>query len=254
MITSLAMPPRARVLELDVGNTRLKWRWLDGAERPLASGAVARAEGMPGWTPVPDGAPAPAVRVVSVAGPDFDAALVDALAGAGFAHPRFARAAARRGRLLSGYREPERLGADRWVALVAASVAVPGPCAVVDAGSAITLDLIDGGSRHAGGWIVPGLGLMRRSLLRDTAGIRFDEGQTNVQAAPGRSTAEAVCAGTLHMARDFVRRRWDAFRAQAPAATLFVTGGDAEVLAVDLPGDVRTVPELVLDGLRPCLA
>lgn len=253
MSPALSMPPGARVLELDVGNTRLKWRWLDGADQRLAAGAVARTEGLPPWPSLGCGAPAVAVRIVSVAGPEFDAELGRTLLAAGFAAPRFARPVAALGRLRCGYLEPERLGADRWVALVAASRVAPGPCAVLDAGSAITLDLVDASGRHEGGWIVPGVALMRRSLLRDTAGIRFDE-DAESGAAPGACTAQAVCAGTLHMARDFAQCRWNAFRARAPEATLFLTGGDAELLAADLSGEVRLVPELVLDGLRFCLA
>lgn len=245
-------PAGARVLELDAGNTRLKWRWLDAGARRLASGVAVRAEGMPLWSRCPGDAPAPEVRVVSVAGADFDAELVAALGAAGFPAPRFARASAREGRLRSGYREPERLGADRWVALVAATEATAGACAVLDAGSAITLDLVDAEGRHEGGWIVPGLNLMRRSLLRDTAGIRFDREDAECEGAPGATTAEAVMEGTLHMARDFARCRWDAFRAREPGAVLFVTGGDGERVAGGLAGDVRATPELVLDGLRAC--
>jgi type III pantothenate kinase len=246
------MPAGARVLELDVGNTRLKWRWLGDDEGRLAAGALQRTEGMPTWT-LRAGSPVPAVRVVSVAGADYDAELAAALGDAGFSPPRFARAAACKGSLRSGYLEPERLGADRWVALVAAAATVPGPCAVVDAGSAITFDQICPAGRHEGGWIVPGLGLMRRSLLRDTAGVRFERGDSEEQQAPGVTTAQAVAAGTLHMARDFVRNRWAALRVRAPVATLFVTGGDGALLAGGLPGDVRHVPELVLDGLRICV-
>lgn len=247
------MPAGARVLELDVGNTRLKWRWLGDAERRLGVGAAPRTDGMPPWSVGAGSASAPAVRIVSVAGPEFDAELVAALTGAGFSAPRFARSAACNGGLRSGYVEPERLGTDRWVALVAASVAVAGPCAVLDAGSAITFDQICPAGRHEGGWIVPGLGLMRRSLLRDTAGVRFDFTHGDEQLAPGVTTAQAVAAGTLHMARDFVRNRWAALLERAPSATLFVTGGDGEQLACGLPGDVRHAPELVLDGLRACV-
>ena len=246
------MPAGAHVLELDIGNTRLKWRWLDAAECRLSGGATSRSEGMPAWALRRDAARAPIVRVVSVAGAEFDAELAAALGDAGFLAPRFARSQGRHGRLRSGYAEPERLGADRWVALVAASLAVSGPCAVLDAGSAITLDFVDAEGDHEGGWIVPGLGLMRRSLLRDTAGIRFDRGAGHVADAPGATTAQAVMAGTLHMARDFARHRWLAFRERAPGAVLFVTGGDGAALASELPGDVRLSPDLVLDGLRTC--
>ena len=251
------MPDGARALELDVGNTRIKWRWLDAANQRLSAGAAARSDGVPTWIPGADDVDAVSVRVVSVAGDTFDAELASALTDAGFAAPRFARSTASRAGLRSGYEEPERLGADRWVAMLAAVDAAAGPCAVLDAGSAITFDQIDAAGRHEGGWIVPGLGLMRRSLLRETAGIRFRDDQVDCGEAPGATTAQAVHAGTLHMARDFTRNRWAAFRDRFPGAVLFVTGGDGEALASDLAGvlegDVRLTPELVLDGLRVCV-
>ena len=246
---SATIPAAARVLELDVGNTRTKWRWLDADGEVLEAGALARDAGLP-WPEVPAQAPAVAVRVVSVAGPAHEEVLVRDLEALGFRTPRFARAAAAHGRLRSGYREPERLGADRWVALVAATAATPGPCAVLDAGSAITFDMVAADGRHEGGWIVPGLRLMRAALLRDTAGVRFASAPEGVALEPGCATAGAVLAGTAHMARDFARARWEDFRARNPEGVLFVTGGDGPQLADGLEGDVRCEPDLVLDGLR----
>jgi type III pantothenate kinase len=240
------------VLEIDQGNTRTKWRLLDRSGSPAARGASLAGRTLDLPLPATDRPPIP-VRVVSVA----TVAAVDALRAelrvAGYDEPCFAVSEASRGRLRSGYLEPARLGADRWVALVAAATATEGAFAVLDAGSAITLDVVGPQGRHEGGWIVPGLRLMRQALLRDTAGIRYDVGDVCSARAPGRSTADAVEAGTAHMARDFASMRWRSFGERYPGAVLFVTGGDGALVASGLDGDVRLVPDLVLDGLRPLL-
>lgn len=240
------------VLELDQGNTRTKWRLLNDAGECLDRGASPK-EQAPTWPPPDRANAAPSVRAVSVAGEADRAALRAGLLAAGYAEPRFAAAADTHGRLRSGYREPTRLGADRWVALVAATLATTGACGVLDAGSAITLDLVDERGVHEGGWIVPGLRLMRESLLRDTAGIRYEARESCGAVVPGRSTAEAVEGGTALMARDFAHRRWEAFVDRFPDAVLFVTGGDGPRLAEGLEGAVRLAPDLVLDGLQPVL-
>jgi len=239
------------ILELDIGNSRLKWRLLadDGAR---IDGGFAPHLPEPGhdypWRQQGRAAPELA-RIASVADPAFNAALTRELEVGGTGRIDFARATDRCGRLVSGYREPERMGVDRWLALVAAAQRCSGAFAVVDAGSAITLDLVGEHGAHEGGWIVPGLRMMRSALLAGTAGIRLPKVEFEAPAAPGRDTAEAVGFGTMLLAGDFVVRRVDAFRQRFPAAPLFVTGGDGERIVPTAVGHRVLVPELVLDGL-----
>ena len=236
------------VLDLDAGNTRVKWRVTDaGALR--ARGALATEE-VPGAPPTA-WAGVERARLVSV-GPAPEA-LAQWLCELGVAAVDVARAGDRAGRLRPGYREPESLGADRWVALAGAAARCPGPFAVVDAGSALTIDLVDRAALHLGGWIVPGLALMQDALLRGTTGVRFvDEGDIRC-ARPGRDTREAVLGGLRTMAADFVRRRFEDHRRREWDARLFLTGGDAPLLAPVLGDDARLVPDLVLDGLEAVL-
>lgn len=239
------------ILELDIGNSRLKWRLLDAGGRRIDGGFGPHLP-EPGtdypWRGRDHGAPVRA-RIASVADADFNAALVRELKAEGTERIEFVRAMAACGRLRSGYREPERMGVDRWLAMVAASERCSGAFAVVDAGSAITLDLVAAGGDHLGGWIVPGLRMMRAALLAGTAGIRLPKTDTTAPMAPGRDTAEAVGFGTVLLAQDFVARRVESFRQAHPDALLFVTGGDGERIAAATPDPKLHVPELVLDGL-----
>lgn len=239
------------ILELDIGNSRLKWRLLtDGGVR--LDGGFAPHLPEPGhdypWRQPGRAAPERA-RIASVADASFNAALVRELEAEGTGRIDFARSTDRCGRLVSGYREPERMGVDRWLALAAAADLCPGAFVVVDAGSAITLDLVATDGVHQGGWIVPGLRMMRSALLAGTAGIRLPKVEVEAPVVPGRDTAEAVGFGTVLLARDFVERRVGAFREQFPDAPLFVTGGDGERIAPTSLAHRFLVPELVLDGL-----
>ncbi len=239
------------ILELDIGNSRLKWRLLtDQGDR--MDGGFAPHLPEPGqdypWRQA--GRPAPErARIASVADASFNVALVRELETEGTGRIDFAQSAGRCGRLVSGYHEPERMGVDRWLGLVAAADRCSGAFAVVDAGSAITLDLVGADGLHQGGWIVPGLRMMRSALLAGTAGIRLPKVEVEAPAVPGRDTAEAVGFGTVLLARDFVVRRVEAFRQQFPDAPLFVTGGDGERIASTTLEHRVVVPELVLDGL-----
>src|SRR5499427_3904546 len=69
----------------------------------------------------------------------------------------------------NGYASPARLGADRWAALVSARSMFRAACLVVMAGTATTIDPLRGDGTFAGGMILPGLDLMKRSLAESTA-------------------------------------------------------------------------------------
>ena len=64
----------------------------------------------------------------------------------------------------NAYRDPGRLGVDRWLAMVAARARGSEAACVVDCGSAVTVDVLDKEGAHLGGLIVPGLEMMKVSL------------------------------------------------------------------------------------------
>ena len=97
--------------------------------------------------------------------------------------------------LTPAYRHPADLGVDRWCALVAAHHQYPGlNLIVVDAGSAVTVDLVSAHSVHLGGYIIPGLA----SLAGDCAGLTGMDIPVSIDASrteltrPGRSSVECV--------------------------------------------------------------
>ena len=256
-------------LLVDLGNTRVKWATLTGRrisrQRAAAHGGWTRADFrlqlFSGRSPVTR------VVVVSVAAKAVERALVAALRQVGAVAPEFVRATRRVGDVRNGYRQVWRLGADRWVALLAArALAPPGwAVCVVDVGTATTIDVLNADGRHLGGAIVPGPALMVRSLLAGTDGIRRRAGDAarglratspaiprGVASLFARSTAAGLATGAWHASAAVIERavQQAAVAVKSRGLQLFITGGAANSIRPLLHVyRVKLVPDLVLRGL-----
>jgi type III pantothenate kinase len=148
-----------------------------------------------------------------------------------------------------GYESPSLLGVDRWLAVLAAANEFGTQnLLVVDAGSAITLDYV-GSGRHLGGFIGPGLHMMRAALFAGTAKVKVPEMSDGFPVAPAVNTASAVSGALRLMHLGLVEQAQKRFSAKAQ---IVLTGGDAQILLSELEGAVWR-PDLVLDGLRLAL-
>jgi type III pantothenate kinase len=146
-----------------------------------------------------------------------------------------------------GYLDPNALGVDRWLAIIAAYKKSGKACVVVDMGTAITVDIINERGMHLGGYIVPGLTMMNEALYRGTRQVKVDA-QAIDDIAPGRVTEMAVANGCLLMIKSMVYSALSDIN--TPSAELFVTGGDGEKLMAVLECDATYSPDLVMDGLQ----
>lgn len=234
------------ILEIDVGNSRSKWRMVEGDGVVLQRGV---ATGGPDLNVV-IGTPS-RIRVVSVRGEAFNQQLMELLLIKWGVTPEFGLAAVSCANVINGYTEPEKLGVDRWLAVISAYNDCRKACCVIDAGSAITLDSVTYDGHHSGGFIVPGLDLQRRALL---AGTRIELVVTArwEQVSVGVSTMDAIHNGILSMVVDWLVREVANLDVQA-SSVVYLTGGDAALLSKQLlrrniPHTV--VPDLVLDGLK----
>lgn len=233
------------ILVVDAGNTRIKWQVRDEG-RIILQGAMLMSElesgaGLKGELP-----PVSHVAVSTVASECHRERLASALHLSTGLAPRFYWAEHVRGELVNAYPEPGKMGADRWHAMYGAWRASGSGLAVVDAGSAITVDYVRADGRHLGGYILPGRNMMLRSLQSDAARIGFEPGLASL-AEPGTNTGECVLQGQAwlfealqgRLAGDISRYGLD---------VLHLTGGDAGLF--DLPGlPLKRCPSLVLDGL-----
>lgn len=237
-------------LFVDVGNTAMKWRLRDvdrrrqggyahdrdwtGVARVLAEVAASRVESL---------------VVASVAGQQGDTLLREVLERELNIAPRFVYSSASACGVRNAYREPRRLGVDRWLALIEAWHRA-GPAIIIDCGSALTIDAVDADGVHLGGYIVPGLGMLRRSLLQNTADVHL-AGPLPPALGPGCSTTEGVEFGILRMTVAFVTDAVVELRKVLPdTCSVFLTGGDAPVIEPFLPMAITMEPDLVLDGLE----
>jgi type III pantothenate kinase len=144
----------------------------------------------------------------------------------------------------NAYQQPEKLGVDRWLALVAVRNHYHKPACIVDCGTAITVDLIDAHGKHQGGLISPGLTLMKKSLAEGTEALQFHE--TNYVAGPANFTEAAIYSGTLAAAVGLIEH---VLSKQSNAMPLILTGGDADIIAKQLAIKPIVDPDLVLRGL-----
>lgn len=228
-------------LLLDIGNTRVKWARADGA-RLLATGSLIHRD-VPDWpNALPDGPPA-AVWAANVADEAVAAALTRHAQARWRLTPRFVHSTAAACGVRNAYSRPERLGVDRWLACIGAFHRGAGSVLVADAGTALTLDLVDAGGRHHGGLIAPGLTTMRRAVAGDTR-LNADVGEY-APAWLADDTDPAVALGTLQANLSLIG---EARRALVPER-LLLTGGEADRLAPHLDSDWERAPDLVLEGL-----
>lgn len=236
----------APVLCIDSGNSRIKWG-LAAGDGWLARGALAHDAVAELAQALQDHLVPARVLIANVAGAPALAAIHAALAEMTLAQDSIVevRAEAMRAGVRNGYREPGRLGVDRWCALIGARAQVSGAALVVMAGTATTVDTLTADGLFRGGLILPGIDLMRRSLARDTAGLPFADGQH--QAWP-QCTDDAIVTGILEAQAGAIERAWR--RLADPAAPCLLSGGAAGRLAglLDLP--VQAVENLPLEGLR----
>ena len=111
---------------------------------------------------------------------------------------------------------------------------------------------IDADGKHLGGFICPGLPLMRNQLRTHTRKIRYDDASAEralERLSPGRTTVEAVERGCTLMLRGFVLTQIELARSYwGDSFTVFLTGGDAD-LVFDAVPQARLVPDLVFIGL-----
>ena len=230
----------------DIGSTHVAWRLGEASGRAPHHGCpgsivTSRVEERPD-------------RVVAggVAAPLVLREFADAIAAHWGIPPNMLAATASAHGVRNGYRRPEALGIDRWAAIVAAFVRFGGPVLVADCGTALTVDCVDAAGRHQGGWITPGLGLLREALARGTRLAAVPPAAALVgDGVFGKDTEEAVVLGCVNaLAGTLERARREAARGCTAECRLLLTGGDAEIVASRLPADWQVAPRLVLDGLE----
>ncbi|TWC05665.1 MULTISPECIES: pantothenate kinase [unclassified Pseudomonas] len=241
------------ILELDCGNSFIKWRVLriDGIT-PVDGGVVSSDSDLLACLSDAGKFQLKKCRLVSVRTQEETESLVTALVDAFGVSVARAVPTREMAGVRNGYEDYERLGLDRWLALLGGFHLASGACLVLDFGTAITADFVAADGAHLGGFICPGMPLMRNQLRTHTRRIRYDDmaaERAHESLAPGRATVEAVERGCMLMLRGFVLTQLEMARQYwGEDFVVFLTGGDANLVSGVVP-DARVVPDLVFVGL-----
>lgn len=233
------------ILAIDAGNSRVKWGWHDGRDwSSLATVSLIEfAAANHDINPFAATHENPERIVISnVAGDGAHQLLVN-WTSIFEAEPFWLTGEEARCGVTSRYERPRQLGSDRWAALVAARALHPGPCLVVNAGTATTADLLSAGGEFLGGLILPGVDLMRFVLHEHTGRLPQQEGR--FERMP-RNTVDAIESGCRHAQAGAVERM---YRIAGDQAECLVSGGAGPSLMEQLGIPCRYVENLVLEGL-----
>jgi type III pantothenate kinase len=240
------------ILLFDIGNTRIKWARLEqGALGPQSAAAhgedrrevfehIARDTGRP-----------ERILVSNVGGAEIGELCSRVFTQDLGITPEYVHSSKYAIGVTNAYREPAKLGVDRWLAMIAAYQMKRAAVCVVSVGTAMTIDGIDAGGNHLGGIIVPGPNLMISSLLQNTSDI-----------APRMSPAElkptlfadhtlgAVHQGCAHALAALIERAWHEMSMQMETKPqLLITGGASATLLPLIEIPCEQLEDLVLRGL-----
>ena len=237
-------------LLLDLGNTRLKWAVQGDAVEWFAHGALdwqgnVGDKLVEAWLGLPRPNQMVAASVVADTRERQVVEIVQQMFGGA---PYWLRTPAQACGVHNAYAEPQRLGVDRFLTMVAAHAVHREPCVLVSAGTALALDAMAHDGRHLGGLIAPGVRLMQQSLLDATALVRPQRAGDILELAD--NTADAVASGCWQAAAALIERFYARVLPRlGGAAVLILDGGDAPQLLPLLSVPAQLGPDSVLRGL-----
>lgn len=148
------------------------------------------------------------------------------------------------------YETPETLGTDRIAAVAAAyNIFKDSNVLVIDAGTAVTYDLLGADRIYLGGNISPGLQMRFRALSEFTGRLPLVD-RSNSFGNLGVNTTEAIRSGVqtglIFEINHYIRNLKNKYR----ELKVIITGGDGAFLSDKLKDRHKRIPDLVVDGLN----
>ena len=241
-------------LLIDIGNTFLKWGLFrngstGGArENRLESGHVLLAE-VPALALQFAKFRAPAQIIISnVAGTRVRSTMIRVLeVWTDAPAPYWLIPQAEQCGVVNLYRNPAQLGSDRWAALIGARELLGAkPALVVVCGTATTIDFLTAASQFKGGVILPGVGLMLRSLHENTATLPDSDGE---YVDNPTQTVDAIASGCQHAQAGAIERLYHMHAPREQGLACVLSGGAARALSPRLTIPFELHENLVLEGL-----
>lgn len=144
---------------------------------------------------------------------------------------------------------PEKTGVDRILAMAAAYEQMQTACVVVDAGTAVTVNVCDNKGNFLGGAIAPGAAMMLKAMHERTAKLP-DVSFAVPEKAIGTSTEQAMLHGVYHGIRGMVKELVEAYAVELGTwPDIICTGGDAQTLFGGWELVHAISPDLILYGI-----
>ncbi len=290
MQKSMPKTNKETTLLLDIGNTSFTWmEVLSDSGGEIAKGRAADFEGLGVSLSAPPSCVCLSCVRPAPYGEDYWSKRIRDVFNTRCKTVRLARPKAGCHGLKPAYANLSHLGTDRWLGLLALHVmSPPGNWLLIDAGTALSMDVLSGGM-HPGGLLAPGKTGIRSAFLNRTGVVLDDRlkagerelsktlsktfsktGNTGALKKSrhadeksdalfwGRETVSCLELGTDFMLLDFVLGRIRVFRGQFPDGRMMFTGGDGEELlhrAISLlssaeAADCSYDSHLVCRGLR----
>lgn len=156
----------------------------------------------------------------------------------------------RKTRLAIRIDNPSEAGADRLLNALAAVELFGGPAAVIDFGTAVTFDCVNGKNEYIGGVILPGPLMAISALSMNTAKLPRVE-LKKPDRLIGKNTIGCIQSGIYFGYVGMMKRFISGIKKEMGARTkIIATGGLAPIFVGDIKEINQTVPELTLEGLR----
>lgn len=237
------------ILLLDFGNSRLKWAMVKDGKISSQS-AFALECPHTAMIQLFKDAPRPSsIYVSNVNSSEINGQLSDLAQLVWQITPVFVDSTMNAPGLITGYSEPEKLGNDRWCAMVAAVNKAASPIILVDAGTCVTIDAIADG-KHKGGLILPGIEANKNAVYQSTRISKTDTLPLVEADFLPVNTQDAIEFGGLMSLCATISHIWDEFRKiEDQRPELILTGGGAYTLSKLLARDCRIEAELVFEGI-----
>ena len=234
------------IAAIDIGNSFIKWKLWSAQGDAISSGRVAHDEVLDKLVAYLKQYPLGTLALCNVAEHAIASRLQQAFSSCEVIN--FKSSAYCLG-VSNAYTQPERLGADRFLAVLEAYHCAGGkPACVVDLGTAVTLDVVDETGQHQGGYIVPGFALMADALQQSTEQIIV--GDNSVALGYGKNTTQAVKNGISGLLASWINQELEMFQTKYSQGIIYLTGGDAEkILPLLTIKNINVYQDLLLDGL-----
>jgi len=151
--------------------------------------------------------------------------------------------------LKTSYTKTEQMGIDRWLSMVACWEKYKSSLCIVSCGTALTIDSIDYEGNHLGGYILPGIELMQKSLIKNTENINFSiNHEPSIDYASDTKTAVNNGAFlSLVSSINYAVNKLKLELGDAPKCVIY--GGNAPLMKPLLEQKFEYEPNLVLYGL-----